>query len=324
MSEGLRGERRERADAALAQLVAANPGCSPEADPAAWVLGTNLVTYGSIRGRPVVFKYYDWPPRKDQEERALRLYAPTGLVPALYPLQSDTVLVMERLRGRPLTLAEPDADPELLAQVYYSLGRAMARIVQVAPGSTCAGLAGLSAKPGFDYAYYCRADLGALYDTVTTRAAEVLATGDVPHRASLAASLASLRDHRCAILAPPPFVQMDDFHASNIIVHGPTLSGFVDLEMTRCGNEVTLLGAALAMAGTGRAERWVWMRRGYEDHRGSPIPPELLALAGIAAPFSQWIRFMWYWTGGEFEEGARHWPVRDIVAIIEAVARLAP
>ncbi len=78
-----RRQQVERADAALARLLAANPGCSLEVDPPAWALGTNLVTYGAFQGRPVAFKYYDWPPRKDQEERALRLYAPTGLVPGL-------------------------------------------------------------------------------------------------------------------------------------------------------------------------------------------------------------------------------------------------
>ncbi len=226
---------------------------------------------------------------------------------------------MERLRGSTLFLAEPNLSPELLPQIYRHLGQAMARIVRVAPGGSCTGLYGLSASPGFDYPFYCRADLGTLYDTVTTRAGEVLAGHDMPHRAVLAASLAALREHRDAILATPPFLQMDDLHTSNIIVDGATLSGFVDLEMTRAGNEVLLLGAALAMVAAGPPERWAWMRRGYEEQRGSPVTDDLYYLACVAAPFSQWIRFMWYWTGGEFDEGARFWVARDIVAIVEHI-----
>lgn len=62
-------------------------------------MGTNLVTFGAFEGQPVVLKYYDWKPRRENEETAVRLFAPTALVPKLYPIESDWVLVMERLRG---------------------------------------------------------------------------------------------------------------------------------------------------------------------------------------------------------------------------------
>jgi Ser/Thr protein kinase RdoA (MazF antagonist) len=119
---------------------------------------------------------------------------------------------------------------------------------------------------------------------------------------------------------------MDDFHTCNIMADGSELMGFIDLEMARYGNEVLLLAAAIAMTKDGRPERWGWIRRGYEDSRGEPIDGDLLTLARIAAPFSQWTRFMWYWTGNpqEFEEGARGWPIRDIKAIAERVQETEP
>jgi len=143
----------------------------------------------------------------------------------------------------------------------------------------------------------------------------------------LGTSLAALRDYRDDILAYPSFVQMDDFHTCNIMADGPELTGFIDLEMTRSGNEALLLAAALAMTTHGRPERWAWIRRGYEDRRGEPIDRDLLSLACIAAPFSQWIRFMWYWTTEDvsaLEPGARGWPIRDIKATIEAVGNIEP
>jgi hypothetical protein len=319
--EPQRTRQEARADAELARLVDANRERLVVDDASEWLMGTNLVKFGVFDGEPAVLKYFDWWPRKNHEEKALFLFARTGLVPKLYPVESGSMLVMERLRGSTLNLAEQNLGQESVGRLYYQLGQAMARIAEVAPGSPSGGRRDLSARPGFDYQFYCQADLRTLFGTVTERAGKVLAEQDVPHKVLLRTSLGALRDNQEAILACPSFLQMDDFHTCNIMADGLELTGFIDLEMTRYGNEVLLLAAALAMMMDGPPERWVWIRRGYEEKRGGPIDGDLLSLARVAAPFSQWIRFMWYWTGEpeEFEPGARGWPVRDIKAAAETI-----
>lgn len=315
---------QKRAELALSQLIEENPGYSVDEDQPEWIVGTNYVTFGAFEGQPAVYKYFDWLPRKDQEEKALRLFAPTRLVPRLYPVKADSVLVMERLRGSTLYAIEGDLKRDQLQRVYHQLGQAVAQIVEVAPGKPSGGRHDLLAKPGFDYQFYCQADIGKVFDTVTERAARVLAEQDVPDKDILDRSLSALRQNREAILAYPTFVQMDDFHTSNIMAEGPDLTGFIDLEMTRWGNEVLVLAAMLAMMQRGQPERWTWIRQGYEDKQDKPIDDDLLALARIAAPFSQWTRFMWYWGTDDLprwviEENLRAVTIGDIKGIVQVV-----
>ena len=110
-------------------------------------------------------------------------------------------------------------------------------------------------------------------------------------------------------------------------MNGPQLKGFIDLEMTRYGNEILLLAAAMVMT-MDEPTLWSSLRRGYEDYCGKPIRPKMITLAKIAAPFSQWIRFMWYWTTDpqHLEEGetTRGWPIRDIKAIVQKLQTMEP
>jgi len=70
-------------------------------------------------------------------------------------------------------------------------------------------------------------------------------------------------------------------------------------------------------------ERWGWFREGYEEECGKKADGDLLSLVRVAAGFSGWIHFTWYWTGPveEREEGAGGWPVRDIKKITETMAK---
>ncbi len=311
----------ERARAEVARLVQQNPELSigPE-----YERGTHRVLLGQYKGMPVVVKWFCVPERKEHEKTVLELFAPTGLVPKLYPVETDTILVMERLRGLTVHLTEGNLRRNQVERLYCQLGRAMARIAEAAPGSASGGQPNMISPPGYDYGFYCKADLPTFFDTVTERAAKVLAERDVPHKTLLGKSLSALQENRDAILSYPSFFHMDDFHTSNMMADGPELQGFVDLEMTRHGNEVLFLGAALAMMSKGRPERWSWIRRGYEDQRDKPLDSQMLSLARMAAPFSQWTRFMWYWSTDDLprwavEQNARAWPVRDVKAIVKTV-----
>ena len=112
---------------------------------------------------------------------------------------------------------------------------------------------------------------------------------------------------------------MDDLNTANVIVHDSKITGFIDLEMTRYGNEVLLLAAVLFMLHEDDCleQRWAWVRQGYEERRGKPIDAEVLSLACIGAPFNQFYRFMIYWSTDQQE--ARGWPIRDIKSVVETL-----
>jgi hypothetical protein len=316
-------EQEYRATVSIRQLIAKNPGCSIDGEYPQWLFGTNHVTFGKVHGQPAVFKHFDWLPRKKQEEWALNLFAPTRLVPRLYPTQSESIIVMERLRGSTLYIAEPNLQKDQLEAVYRQLGGAIANMVSMAPGATPGGNCGMLSGPGFDYEFFCQASTDTLFDTVIERSARILTDHEVPEKVILKASLERLQQYRDAILAFPSFVQIDDIHKNNIMVCGSEVTGFIDLEMTRYGNEVLVLAAALA-AFDGLTDRWHWFLLGYEEKHGSGMGRDLFNLVCVAAPFTQWLRFMWYWTTeAQFlEEGekTRGWPIRDIKAIIQKIS----
>ena len=89
MSEAQNIQPQKRADAALSSLIEENPGYSVDEDQPEWIVGTNFVTFGAVEEQPVAYKYFDWLPRKEQEERALRLFARTELVPKLYMVKAE-------------------------------------------------------------------------------------------------------------------------------------------------------------------------------------------------------------------------------------------
>ena len=326
-TEPWRIEKQKRAEACLSEFLEVNPDYSVDDSQPACRGGTNFITFGAFRDEPVVYKHFDFLPRKKQEEMALQSYSTTGLVPKLYPVASDAMLVMERFMGTTLTEAEEALPQNQIEQTYHDLGRAVARIVSMTPSASSGDRDDLSANQGFDYEFYCQASVGALLDTVTERCARVFVKHDVPETEVLDASLASLRQNRDAILSQRSFVQIDDFHSHNIIVDGPQLRGFIDLEMTRYGNEVLLLAAAMVMT-MDKPTLWSSLRRGYEGYCGKPIDSQTISLAKIAAPFSQWIRFMWYWTTDpqflEAGERTRQWPIRDIKAIVQRLQKMEP
>jgi len=328
MPEEWQIQQQKRAENALSRLIEANPELSVNNDQPDWLFGTNFVTFGKFHDQPVVFKYFDWHPRKEQEEKALRLLAVTGFVPKLCSVESDSILVWEQLQGTTLDSIEKQNKQEQLEKLYYQLGMAMAKIVELAPVDSSGGRHGLIAKLEFDYEFYCQSDIETLFDTVIERSTKVFADKDVPYKTILIESLSTLQKNRDAILAYPTFIQMDDFHTGNIIVDGDKLMGFIDLEMTRYGNEVFLLASALAMtADEEQRGQWKWIRQGYEYRYGKPIDNDLLYLASISASFCQWTRFMWYWGTDDLPQWAIEANMRksvttDIKMIVETIQKL--
>ena len=315
----------ERAKAHIVALVKEHPALKLNPDghnEPAFQGGTHRVLLGTYKDMPVVLKCFspgkDSLARKAHEEAALELYGPTGLVPQLFPVESETVLVLERLPGLPMFMAEENLTEAETEALYRQVGGALARIVHTAPGANLSRQADIQVGAGFDYGFYRNADLPTLFAAVIETSARVLADENIPEKTTLQSSLTALEKNQAAILAYPSFLQMDDVHTANIMVDSAALQGFIDLEMTRCGNEVLLLAAALVMCGE-QHDQWSWLRAGYEETAGCPLDESTLALARVATPFSQWLRIMWYWTASpdDFLYRLRMNPVRDIVATTE-------
>ena len=124
-------EKVKGRDAAVAAFVEANPGYAVDAVQPEDRGGTHLVTFGTFRGEPVVFKYYHGDPRKHHEKRALELFAPTGFVPRVYPDDTDDILVMERLRGKTVFDAAESLSQAEFSELHRQIGGAVAKVVEV-------------------------------------------------------------------------------------------------------------------------------------------------------------------------------------------------
>ena len=272
--------------------------------------------------------------RKRHEERSLRLFASTGLAPKLHTIESDDVLVMDRLPGLPFFMVEGNLSDTDWEGLFVQLGQAAAKVAEGAPGAELAepGKQDLQSEPGFDYRFYREANLETFYDSVVATAARGIRENDVPDSGLLDQSLSEIHEAREPILAYPAFVCIDDFHYSNIIVDGAHLQGFIDLEMTRFGNEILLLAAAMASVSIARmtaspTDRWSWIRTGWESERGKTFSDQEILLAAAFAPFSQWIRFSWYWGTDEVPQWVRDRNVRssvveDLTGIIKTARQL--
>jgi hypothetical protein len=336
MSEKWRIEQRTRADEHLAGFLAANPGYLVAREPPEWMLGTHLVIFGSFEGKPAVFKYYDGDPRKEHEKTALELFAPTGLVPTLFH-ETDVMLVMERLPGETMHDRERQLNLAEMHGLYSRCGEAVARVVETAPGSDVRSLRekrfrAAEERDFYNTPYdaphelYRQAGTGTFFDTTLARANRVVQDRHVTRKEVLSRSLAALQRNRDTILSYVDFVPMDDSHTNNIMAEGTRITGFIDLEMTRYGNEVLLLGAALC-AMCKRPGCWRSFRAGYEQARGKTMDSTVLSVVRSAAPFTRWIRFTWYCSTDDVPQWAvgmnlREGAVEDVAETVEAVEEM--
>ena len=284
---------------------------------------TNRVLYGARDGAPVVFKYFVRKVRKWQEERALHSLAASGVVPVLYAYPSEDILVMQRLPGEMLGYAQERLSTAARIDLYHQVGAGLARLVKYA------------ARPQTRAEWhnpYASADWLFRYWSTSFEEyfAETLAISQsalVRHQITLPAlhqSLYALEAARDAVLAYPIFMHADDIHSANMMAAGDKFHGFVDFEMSRLGNELYLLGAALQWACLDDAVEWPALRAGYEAEQGAPLSAEKFALVKLFAPFKSWIRFAWYWGSDDqpdwvWQGNVRQATVETLVKTLECV-----
>ena len=309
-------------------------------DEAKWQKGTQFVAFGACRSRSRRrLLAYDGDPRKGHEERALRLYQPTGMVARILA-STDLMLVMERLPGLTLLECEQGLSARERDELYASLGEATAAVTEAAPGGdqTPTMTSGSQAARGEDFyktpfnalfaELYRNGDTETLFDTTLARTARVLEDREVPQKRELSEALVRLQDNRDAILAYPAFLKMDDFHANNIMAQNTRVTGFIDLEMTSFGNEPLLLAGALTSLWE-KPAAWLAFKKGYEDARGRGKAGPAFGLARVAAPFSAFVEFTWYWSTDDQPwwttvEDFRSMAVRGVTTAVEAAESTGP
>jgi hypothetical protein len=282
----------------IQDLIDANPGLSLDDEYLpAYSGGNSSVLLGHFENRPVLFKRYADPERKQHEDRSLRLFAPSGWVPELYPIKSEHTLVMQRYSGLPIWMVEENVSAEVWSGLFRKMGSAVADVVASRPGADLAkeysddSLSDI----GWHYAWYRTANVRNFVQTVLGKSRSLLETKDIPEQGFGLGILEEMEQCQNEVLAYPSFLYMDDFHFANMIADGATFQGFVDLEMTPLGNEVLALARVIRSMAHVHLHRWPEFLEGYESRTGTPVDQDILALAARFSTFTLWIRFVWYW-----------------------------
>lgn len=287
---------------------------------------TNQVFYGACAGQPVVFKFFPRKVRKWQEERALQWLAASGVVPRLYAYPSEEILVMQRLPGQMLWQVEERLSAEARTALYQQVGAGLARLVKYAARPADGEWQNPYAAD-HHLSHFWRTSFEQYFDETLATCQAALTRHQINHPA-LHASVRNLQAARSEALSYPVFMHVDDVHGANMLVDGDKFQGFIDLEMSRLGNQLYLLGATLQWACLDESPRWSPMRAGYEAEQGAAFSPDTLALIKLFAPFQRWARFAWYWGSDEqpdwvWQDNVRETTVDKLLKILAVVDSVA-
>lgn len=295
-------EQLERAKAMVLELIQSHPNLTLSDEMPSCQGRTNRILFGTFYETPVVFKCFVTADRKHHEKKMLQLMAPSGTVPHLYPIETDRILVMERLSGEPLHGKLETLSDNEQQEIFRQIGRAFARVA-ISKQDDSAIYTSIEPKPGIDLPFYWTADLPSFYDYAVDTGLRVLEKRDVLARDLLMDTLRNLKHRRGEILSFPSFVHQDDVHLNNLIVEGTHFQGFIDLEMSRQGNKILLLAAALNMC-RHTPSLWRSLRSGFEETVGTALDRNTLTLIRDVAAFNALIRFAWYWSSDDLPDWA--------------------
>lgn len=290
-----RGELEERSDACIAEFIAANLGYAVDAVQPQGRGGTNLVTFGSFRGQPVVYKHYYDNGRWANELFCLKHFAHTKLVPRVLDAVDNTLIVMTRLPGQDImaTLAEAKLAPEQIDELSAGIGRAIGQLVLVPLPPIGPGY-----SPIRDYhAIKWNPDLSetvAWYLTAGRRAIEAAEAYRVP---CFSESLTLLERELPIISGRRRVLFHEDI--SNQRVENGVFRGFYDLEMCRLGTEEMQLGVAVDLCEPGKLD-WDRLISGYEEATHRTLSADLYLAVLAMEHFYHLIRICRWgdWDGG--------------------------
>ena len=248
----------------------------------------------SAKGEPIVFKFFGDEERKGHEETALRWLRETGVVPHVYRFESDNILIISRLSGNTLLQVEDSLTPAALAGVYRQVGKGLAKMVKFSYRPDSRHTWDNRKSAGVDLNFFWKSEFETFFDGIIETCREGLSRHRFGQK-QLHHSIETLTEMRDQILERDVFLHVDDIHTNNLIVNEGELQGFIDLEMSRFGNDLYLLGSALQSATLDDPQQWRCILEGYEEEQGSSLSEQTLFLVKIFAPFQNWIRFAWYW-----------------------------
>ncbi|MEK7477200.1 MAG: hypothetical protein AAB152_16360 [Candidatus Coatesbacteria bacterium] len=271
-----RAELVIRSDACIARFIEKNPGYAVDAVQPEYRGGTNMVTFGTFRAQPVVFKHYYDSSRWANELFCLNHFAHTGLVPRVLASVENVLIVMARLRGQDIwaALADGKVGPERVGELSAGIGMAIGGLVLVPVPPAGAGY-----SPVRDFRVIkCSPDPANTvrwYLAAGRRARESAEVYRVPF---FAESLALLERELSRIPGRRWVLFHEDI--SNQRVEDGVFRGFYDLEMCRPGTEEMQLGVAVDLCGPGRLD-WDRLIAGYEEtvHRTLSADQYLAILA---------------------------------------------
>jgi hypothetical protein len=295
-------EAREK----IAEFVASHPGLSLDKRLPKVQGVTNRVLFGKASGIPVVYKYFCETARKVQEEKAIAALSRSLFIPRLLLFNSDRIMVMTRFPGRTLWESRNDLDRNVLAGLFGQIGSALAEFEDLArPIETYSAR---KDSPGmrFDVPYFWNSSLPDFFDGLIDACLSEMTRFGVDDPVLLK-SIRAMAERRSEFLGLKAYVHPDDIHENNMVVEDEFLRGIIDLEMSRTGNDIYLLCAALNSKSLRDPFFRDAFRQGWESKRGSAIDARTMALVKVFLPFQIWIRFGWYFNSDDPAE----WVVQD-------------
>lgn len=275
---------RLESDAHLAALVATGGDFRLDEEQPDYRGGTHYVTLGRYRDTRAVFKFFVAERRWRNEAACLTHYQGLGLVPRLFHLEPERLIVMESLGGTdvldPTALAR--LDPAEAEELSREIGAALGRLASVPlPAKTD----GVSPLDDFSDWGWNRGVSEVVRSCL--RIGRLLAREPSPATETLARSLARLEERLPAVEREACILFHED--VSNLRVAGTRFLAFYDLELCRVGTVSMQLGAALGLC-PGTILDWGSLVAGFETNTGIHLTCEdhrsVLAMNHLSA----WLR----------------------------------
>jgi hypothetical protein len=315
---------QDQARTVLLQLEKERPECiiDWQDQPAQGECGA--IYFGRFEGRPAAFKYFSDASMRENEERALRHFAPHGLAPACLASLSDRLLVIEKVAGGPMHI---NSEEELQSKMALWV-------------ATCADLGGrlqrMSAlpAPASDLMPY---DPNAEeHNTWLRHSPEEFVSGSMKKFAGFAAErgldLGVFQHYLDRPLAALPLLKRQaacwnywDINTGNMLEHDGLFQGLVDFGGCRLGTWIQQLGSAL-WAFRRMPKPWRSLYESFTAGMGRQLSPEeqeaVLAMAYVEGwwfqrrfpvdaagklvmngqPFAEWAKMHFDWCDERIKE----------------------
>ncbi len=260
-----RQDLERRANAAIGPFIADNPAYTVDATQPDYRGGTNIATFGTRDGEPVVYKYFGGRERWRNELYCLQMLRSTGHVPEVLA-SPEHLIVMARLRGGALGAEALEAED--VSRLSRQVGHALAAIsmTEATPAAD-----GYSPR---DFACISwGGDLRAVVERYVRLCRGVQEAVPAYQTPFFTESLDLVQGRAQMLTEGPPALFHDDVW--NMAVDGDTFVGFFDLEMCRYGPQHAQLGCALSLCSPAEwhhyALDWSSCLDGYGDGAGCEL-----------------------------------------------------